>query len=78
VPHATASRGPSAAVLLLAILEPLVTFIAGLLALLGVLMALFWELAGPPHFPLLLMLGIPLGLGLTLACYHAVLRSLSS
>jgi hypothetical protein len=63
--------------LLLAILEPLVRFVLGSLALLGVLMALFWKLAGPPHFPFLLMLGISLGFGLLLAGYQALLRLLS-
>lgn len=39
------------AVLLLVILEPVVSFVLSALALLGVLTALFWKLAGPPHFP---------------------------
>jgi hypothetical protein len=64
--------------LLLAILEPVVSFVLGSLALLGVLTALFWKLVGPPHFPFLLMLGISLGFALAVTCYHALLRSLSS
>jgi hypothetical protein len=63
--------------LMLAILEPVVSFILRLLALLGVLTALFWKLAGPPHFPFLLVLGTSLGFGLMLAGYHAFLRLLS-
>jgi hypothetical protein len=63
--------------LLLAILEPVVSFVLGSLALLGVLMALFWKLTGPPHFPFLVMFGISLGFALALACYHALLYSLS-
>lgn len=64
--------------LLLVILEPVITFVLGSLALLGVLMALFWKLVGPPSFPFLLMLCIALGCGLLLAGYQALLRMLSS
>jgi hypothetical protein len=63
--------------LLLAILEPIVSFVLGALALLGVLIALFWKLTGPPHFPFLVMVGVCLGFALALACYHALLYSLS-
>jgi hypothetical protein len=38
-----------------------------LLALLGILMALFWKVTGYPHFPFLFVLGTSLGLGLMLA-----------
>jgi hypothetical protein len=61
---------------LLSILEPVVRFVLGSLALLGVLMAFFWKLAGPPHFPFLLMLGISLRFAFALACYDALLRLL--
>jgi hypothetical protein len=64
--------------LFLAILEPVVSFVLGSLALLGILTAFFWKLASPPHFPFLLMLGISLAFALALTCYHALLRSLSS
>jgi hypothetical protein len=47
--------------LLLSVLEPVVGFVFGSLALLGVLTALFWRLVGPAHFPFLLVLGISLG-----------------
>jgi hypothetical protein len=58
----------------LVILEPVVRFILGALALLGVLMALFLKLYGVPHFPFALMLGVSVGLGLILVGYYALLR----
>jgi hypothetical protein len=54
---------------LLVILAPVVRFVLGSLALLGALMALFWKLAGPPHFPLIPMLALSTGCGLALAGY---------
>jgi len=59
---------------LLVILEPVVRFILGALALLGVLTALFLKLYGAPHFPFTLMLGASVGLGLMLVGYNALLR----
>ena len=53
------------------------SFILGSLALLVVLMTLFWWSVGPPHFPIVLMLGISLRLGEALAAYHALLRLLN-
>jgi hypothetical protein len=61
----------------LEILEPVVSFILSSLALLGVLMTLFWWSVGPSHFPVALMLGISLGLGAALAAYYALLRLLN-
>ena len=58
----------------LATLEPLVRFILGSLALLGVLTALFFKSYGMPRFPLVLMLGVSVGLGLVLTGYYALLR----
>ena len=58
----------------LAILEPIVSFILGALALLGVLTALFSKLYGVPHLPFGLMLGVSVGLGLMLTGYYALLR----
>jgi hypothetical protein len=58
----------------LAILEPVVRFILGSLALLGVLTALLLQFYGVPHFPFALMLGMSVGFGLMLAGYHALLR----
>jgi hypothetical protein len=60
--------------MLLTILEPVVRFILGALALLGVLTALFFRFYGVPHFPLALMLGVSVGLGLMLVGYYALLR----
>jgi hypothetical protein len=58
----------------LAILEPVVRFILGALALLGVLTALFLEFYDVPHFPFALMLGVSVGFGLMLMGYYALLR----
>jgi hypothetical protein len=63
--------------LLLLVLEPVVTFVLGALALLGVLTALFWKFFGPPNFPFLLMLSISLGLELALIVYRKLLRLLA-
>lgn len=63
--------------LFLLVLEPVVTFVLGALALLGVLTALFWKFFGPPNFPFLLMLGISLGLELALLVYRKLLRLLA-
>jgi hypothetical protein len=58
----------------LVILEPVVRFILGALALLGVLTALFFKFYGVPHFPFALVLAVSVGLGLMLVGYHALLR----
>jgi hypothetical protein len=58
----------------LVILEPVVRFVLGTLALLGVLTALFLKFYGVPHFPFALMLGVSVGLGLMLVGYYALLR----
>jgi hypothetical protein len=63
--------------LFLLVLEPVVTFVLGALALLGVLMALFWKFFGPPNFPFFLMLGISLGFELALIVYRKLLRFLA-
>ena len=60
----------------LAILEPVVTFVLGSLALLGVLTALFSKFYGVPHFPFALMLGVSVGFGLIQVGYYALLRLL--
>ena len=61
----------------LVILEPVVSFVLGALALLGVLTALFFKFYGVPHFPFALMLGVSVGLGLMLTGYYALLRLFS-
>jgi hypothetical protein len=63
--------------LFLVVLEPVVTFVLGALALLGVLTALFWKFFGPPNFPFLLMLGISLGFELAVIVYRKLLRLLA-
>ena len=60
----------------LAIVEPVVRFVLGTLAPLGVLTVLFSKFYGVPHFPFALMLGVSVGLGLMLAGYHSLLRVL--
>ena len=62
----------------LVILEPIVRFILGALALLGVLTALFFKFYGAPHFPFALMLGVSVGIGLMLTGYYALLRVFGS
>ena len=56
--------------LLLSVLEPILSFVLGSLALLGVLTAFFWKFIGPPRFPFLLVLGISLGFELALTLYR--------
>jgi hypothetical protein len=63
--------------LFLLVLEPVVTFVLGALALLGILTALFWKFFGPPNFPFFLMLGISLGFELALILYRKLLRWLA-
>lgn len=63
--------------LLLAILEPVVTFVLGALALLGILTALFWELFGPPHFHFFLVVGVSLGFALARVVYQKIVRRLA-
>lgn len=59
----------------LVILEPIVRFVLSAVALLGVLMAFFFELSGvAPHFPFWGMLGFSVGCGLLLIAYYALLR----
>ena len=60
--------------LFLLVLEPVVAFVLGALALLGVLTALFWKFFGPPNFPFFLMLGISLGFELALLVYCRLRR----
>ena len=60
----------------LVILEPVVSFVLGALALLGVLTALFFKFYGVPHFPFALLLGMSVWFGLMLVGYYALLRLL--
>jgi hypothetical protein len=65
-----------AVLLLLVILEPVVSFVLGGAALLGVLMTFFWKLVGPPTFPFWTMLTISLGFGFALVLYQALIVAL--
>jgi hypothetical protein len=63
--------------MLLVILEPVVAFVLGSAALLGVLMTFFWKWVGPPTFPFWTMLAISLGFGFALVLYQALIVALS-
>ena len=63
--------------LLLVTLEPVVTFVFGALALLGILTAFFWKFFGPPHFHFALVLGVSLGFALARLLYQKLLRWLA-
>ena len=63
--------------LLLLTLAPVTSLVLGSLALLGVLTAFFWKLAGPSDFHFFLVLGIALGFHCALLTYNALLRLLS-
>jgi hypothetical protein len=63
--------------MLLVILEPVVTFAFGALALLGLLTTLFFYMVGPPDFPRWTMLALSLGFAIALVPYHALIRLLS-
>lgn len=64
--------------LILVILEPVVTFMLAGLALLGLLVTLFFYFVGSPGFPVWTMLALSLGFALMLIPYHALIRLLSS
>ena len=63
--------------LLLVILEPVVVFACGALALLGVLATIFFKLIDAPHFPTWIMLSISISFGLALVLYEGAIRVLS-
>ena len=63
--------------LFLAILEPVVRFVLGSLALLLMLTAFFYKAYGVPHFPFWLTIAISLGLAFLLAVYDLLLRLFS-
>jgi hypothetical protein len=63
--------------LLLVILEPVVSFVFGALALLGVLTTIFYKLIGMPHFPTATMLSLSIGFGLLVCLYQGLIRILS-
>jgi len=63
--------------MLLVILEPVVIFACGALALLGLLTTIFFKLINAPHFPTWTMLTISLSFGFALVIYEGVIRALS-
>jgi len=65
-------------VALLVILEPVVAFACGALALLGVLATLFFWSISMPHFPAFTMLVISLSFVGALVLYEGLIRLLSS
>ncbi len=69
-----AIRVPS--LLFLRILEPVAAFCFGALALLGVLMTLFFKAIGVPHFPFWTMLALSLGFGFVVVAYQGLIRLL--
>jgi len=64
-------------VTLLVLLEPVVSVVFNGIALLGVLMVLFYKLIGFPHFPTWTMLGISLGFALVVSLYRGLILILS-
>ena len=64
-------------VTLLVILEPVVSLVFGGLALLGVLMTLFYTLIRLPHFPTWTMLTLSVGFGLAVRLYRGLILMLA-
>jgi hypothetical protein len=64
-------------VMLLVILEPAVALVCGGLALIGVLITVFFKLIATPHFPTWTMLSISIGFGLALVLYEEAIVVLS-
>jgi hypothetical protein len=62
---------------LLEILEPVISFVFGTLALLGVLTTILYKLIGMPHFPTTTMLLLSIGFGLVVLLYQGLLRIFS-
>jgi hypothetical protein len=63
---------------LVVILEPIITFALAGLALLGVLISIFFKLVGPADFPMWTMLGISIGFVMVLILVQASIRTLSA
>jgi hypothetical protein len=61
----------------LVILEPVVSFVLGSAALLGLLMTFLWKWVGPPTFPFWTMFALSLGFGFALLAYQALIVALS-
>ena len=66
------------ALLFLVVLEPVVTFVLWSLALLGLLMTLFYRAIGMPHFPFWTMLAISLLFAAVSVVYQGLIRLLEA
>jgi hypothetical protein len=64
-------------VTLLVILEPVVSLVFGGLALLGMLMTLFYNLIGLPHFPTWTVLSLSVGFGIVVRVYRGLIHVLA-
>ena len=64
-------------VMLLVILEPVVSLVFGGLALLGVLMVLFYNLIRLPHFPTWTMLSLSVGFAIVVRLYRGLIQVLA-
>jgi hypothetical protein len=64
-------------VTVLVILEPVVSLVFGGLALLGVLMTLFYTLIRLPHFPTWTMLTLSVGFGLAVRLFRGLILILA-
>lgn len=64
-------------VTMLVLLEPVVSIVFNGIALLGVLMVIFYKLVGLPHFPTWTMLGVSLGFALVVTLYRGLIQILS-
>jgi len=63
---------------LLVVLEPVVAFLCGGLALAGVLAVVFFELIGAPHFPMWTMLAISMSFVCALVLYEGAVGLFSA
>lgn len=64
--------------LFLVVLEPVVVYVFWALALLGILMSLFYKAIGIPHFPFWTMLAISLGFAAVIVVYQGLIRILKT
>lgn len=62
----------------LVVLEPVVAFLLGTLALLGLLTTGFFVALGTAHFPAGVMLMISIGFAITLVLYEGLIAALSA
>lgn len=62
----------------LVILEPIVAFLLGGTAVLGLLTTAFFELVAAPHFPAGMMLAVSISFALALVLYEGAIRILTN